>query len=411
MSEVLGIVAEYNPFHNGHLYHIQKTKELTGAKYVVCVMSGNFVQRGNTSIVDKWKKAQMALANGVDLVIELPTVYSVSSAESFAMGAVKILDNLGIVDTMSFGTETDDFAALNNIANVLTEEPREYVNILKEELKKGDSFPKARETALIKFLNDDKRYNDILRNPNNILGIEYLKALKMSKSNINPIAIKREKVYYNDNFIVDDMASATAIRKLMMNKDFHGLIKVVPRNCYETLTKEYEVGNVVFDLQKFEKEIFYALRKMTIDEVAELPDVTEGLEHSIKNAANFCNNINDFIDIVKTKRYTQTRIQRILIFALLGITKKDVLAAKKVIPYARVLGFNKKGKMLLSGIAQNSPKMEVVTSVKRFLDNNTNKTYKRMLELDIFATDIYTLGYKFDSMANLDYTRNMVVEE
>lgn len=411
MSEVLGIVAEYNPFHNGHLYHIQKTKELTGAKYVVCVMSGNFVQRGNTSIVDKWKKAQMALANGVDLVIELPTVYSVSSAESFATGAVKILDNLGIVDTMSFGTETDDFAALNNIANVLTEEPREYVNILKEELKKGDSFPKARETALIKFLNDDKRYNDILRNPNNILGIEYLKALKMSKSNINPIAIKREKVYYNDNFIVDDMASATAIRKLMMNKDFHGLIKVVPRNCYETLTKEYEVGNVVFDLQKFEKEIFYALRKMTIDEVAELPDVTEGLEHSIKNAANFCNNINDFIDIVKTKRYTQTRIQRILIFALLGITKKDVLAAKKVIPYARVLGFNKKGKMLLSGIAQNSPKMGVVTSVKRFLDNNTNKTYKRMLELDIFATDIYTLGYKFDSMANLDYTRNMVVEE
>lgn len=409
MSEVLGIVAEYNPFHNGHLYHIQKTKEQTGAKYVVCVMSGNFVQRGNTSIVDKWTKTQMALANGVDLVLELPTVYSVSSAENFAQGAVKILENLGIVDTISFGTETDDFAALNNIANILAEEPREYTAFLKEGLKQGESFPKAREEALIKYINDDKRYNDILKSPNNILGIEYLKALKKLKSIITPVAIKREKVYYNDDFIVDDLASATAIRKLMMNKDFAGLIKVVPRSCYEILTKEHEVGNVVYDLQRYEKEILYTLRRMTIDEIAELPDVTEGLEHSIKNAANYCNNINDFINIVKTRRYTQTRIQRILIFALLGITKKDIQAAKKVVPYARVLGFNQKGKMLLSGISQKNPKMEVVTSVKRFLDNNSNKTYKRMLDIDIFATDVYTLGYRYDSMANLDYTKNMIM--
>ena len=372
-------------------------------------MSGNFVQRGNTSIVDKWTKTQMALANGVDLVLELPTVYSVSSAENFAQGAVKILENLGIVDTISFGTETDDFAALNNIANILAEEPREYTTFLKEGLKQGESFPKAREEALIKYINDDKRYNDILKSPNNILGIEYLKALKKLKSNITPVAIKREKVYYNDDFIVDDLASATAIRKLMMNKDFAGLIKVVPRSCYEILTKEHEVGNVVYDLQRYEKEILYTLRRMTIDEIAELPDVTEGLEHSIKNAANYCNNINDFINIVKTRRYTQTRIQRILIFALLGITKKDIQSAKKVVPYARVLGFNQKGKMLLSGISQKNPKMEVVTSVKRFLDNNSNKTYKRMLEIDIFATDVYTLGYRYDSMANLDYTKNMIM--
>lgn len=409
MSEVLGVIAEYNPFHNGHLYHIQKTKELTGAKYVVCVMSGNFVQRGNTSIVDKWKKAEMALANGIDLIIELPTVYSVSSAENFAQGAVKILDSLGIVDTISFGTETDDFAALNNIANILAEEPREYADLLKRYLQKGESFPKAREEALIQYLNDDKRYNDILKSPNNILGIEYLKALKKLKSKITPIAIKREKVFYNDNYIVDDFASATAIRKLIMDRDFTGLIKVIPRNCYDVLSKEYEVGNVVFDIQRFEKEILYTLRKMSVEQIAELPDVTEGLEHSLKNAANYCNNIHDFINIVKTKRYTQTRIQRILIFALLGITKKDIQSAKKVVPYARILGFNQKGKMLLSGISQKNPKMEVITSIKRFLDNNSNKTYKRMLEIDIFATDVYTLGYKYDSMANLDYTRNMVM--
>ena len=409
MSEVLGIIAEYNPFHNGHLYHIQKSKEQTGAKFVVCVMSGNFVQRGNTSIVDKWTKAKLAIENGVDLVLELPTIYSVSSAESFAQGAVKILENLGIVDTISFGTETNDFAALNNIATILTEEPKEFVNMLKEDLKQGLSFPKARENALIKYLNDDVRYKDILNSPNNILGVEYLKSLKQIKSKIAPVAIKREKVYYNDNFIVDDFASATAIRKLVANKDFSGLIKVVPRSCYETVLKEFEAGNVVLDLQKFEKEIFYTLRRMSVSEIAELPDVSEGLENTIKNAANFCNDIKDFIDIVKTKRYTQTRIQRILVFALLGITKKDVQTAKKVIPYARVLGFNEKGKLLLSGISQNNPKMQVVTSVKRFLDNNTNKAYKRMMEIDIFSTDVYTLGYRNDSMANLDYTKNMIM--
>lgn len=409
MSEVLGVIAEYNPFHNGHLYHIQKAKEQTGAKYVVCVMSGNFVQRGNTSVVDKWTKTQMALANGIDLVIELPTIYSVSSAESFAQGAVKILENLGIVDTISFGTETDDFAALNNIATIISDEPKEYVGMLKEELKQGVSFPKAREQALIKYLNDDVRYKNILNNPNNILAVEYLKALKQLKSKITPVAIKREKVYYNDNHIVDDLASATAIRRMLINKEFSELIRVVPRFCYETLTKEYEVGNVVFDIHRFEKEIFYTLRKMTVSEIANLPDVSEGLENTIKNAANFCNNINDFINIVKTKRYTQTRIQRILIFALLGITKRDVQAAKKVVPYARILGFNEKGKLLLSGISQNNPKMEVVTSVKRFMDNNANKTYKRMIEIDIFATDVYTLGYRYDSMANLDYTKNMVM--
>ena len=324
-------------------------------------------------------------------------------------GAVKILENLGIVDTISFGTETDDFAALNNLATIITEEPKEYVNMLREELKQGVSFPKAREQALIKYLNDEVRYKDILNSPNNILGVEYLKALKMLKSKITPIAIKREKVYYNDNVIVDDFASATAIRNMVMNKEFARLIKVVPRPTYETILREYEVGNVVLDIQQFEKEIFYTLRRMTVNEIAELPDVSEGLENTIKNAANFCNNIKDFINMVKTKRYTQTRIQRILVFALLGITKKDVQAAKKVVPYARVLGFNEKGKLLLSGISQNNPKMDVITSVKRFMDNNTNKTYKRMLEIDIFATDVYTLGYRNDSMANLDYTKNMIM--
>lgn len=412
-NRVLGIIAEYNPFHNGHMYHLQKAKEQSGAQYCICVMSGNFVQRGNTSIVNKWKKAEMALLNGVDLVIELPTIYSVASAEGFSLGAIKLLNNLKIVDAISFGTETSDFAALNNISSIVNEEPMKYKSILNSELKKGLSFPKARENALMLYLNDNKRYDNILNTPNNILAIEYLKALKKIKSTIQPIPIKREKVYYNDNVIVDEFASATAIRKLLKNEEFSEIRKVVPKSTYQILKKETELGNVVLDLSRYEKEIIYNLRRMTVSEIAELPDVNEGLEHSLKNAANSSNDITNLINIVKTKRYTVTRIQRILICALLGITKRDVGMAKKAEPYIRVLGFNEKGKELISRINKQNPKATVITSVKKFQDKNNNnknsKIYKRLLDIDIFSTNVYTMACKSESLANLDYTKNMVI--
>ena len=412
-NRVLGIIAEYNPFHNGHMYHLQKAKEQSGAQYCICVMSGNFVQRGNTSIVNKWKKAEMALLNGVDLVIELPTIYSVASAEGFSLGAIKLLNNLKIVDAISFGTETSDFAALNNISSIVNEEPMKYKSILNSELKKGLSFPKARENALMLYLNDNKRYDNILNTPNNILAIEYLKALKKIKSTIQPIPVKREKVYYNDNVIVDEFASATAIRKLLKNEEFSEIRKVVPKSTYQILKKETELGNVVLDLSRYEKEIIYNLRRMTVSEIAELPDVNEGLEHSLKNAANYSNDITNLINIVKTKRYTVTRIKRILICALLGITKRDVGMAKKAEPYIRVLGFNEKGKELISRINKQNPKATVITSVKKFQDKNNNnknsKIYKRLLDIDIFSTNVYTMACKSESLANLDYTKNMVI--
>ncbi len=409
MNRVLGIIAEYNPFHNGHMYHLEKAKEQSGAQYSICVMSGNFVQRGNTSILNKWKKAEMALKNGIDLVIELPTIYSVASAESFSLGAIKLLDSLKIVDAISFGAETDDFAALNNISNIAFEEPKKYKDLLNKELKKGISFPQARENALMLYLDDNKRYANILNSPNNILAIEYLKSLKKIKSTIQPIPIKREKVYYNENTIVDEFASATAIRNLLKNKQFSEIRKVVPKDTYEILSKESELENIVLDLSAYEKQIIYNLRKMSVEEIAQLPDVNEGLEHSIKNAASFSNNIKDFINIVKTKRYTQTRIQRILICALLGITKRDVIMGKRAIPYIRVLGFNEKGKELISRISKANPKAQVITSVKKFEKQNNNKTYKRLLDIDIFSTNIYTMACKNDSIANLDYTKNMVI--
>ena len=409
MSRVLGIIAEYNPFHNGHLYHIAKSKQETGAQYVVAVISGNFVQRGNTSIINKWKKARMALLNGVDLVIELPTIYSVSSAENFAEGAIKILNSLGVVDTISFGMETNDISTLNNIANVLYNEPKEYITILSHELKKGNSYPKARENALMMYLNDIKRYANVLSGSNNILGIEYLKAMRRTKSTITPIGIKREKVLYNDKYIVDEFASATAIRKMLITKELNDISKVMPRNSYLILGEELKNGHYVIDLSIFEKEIIYTLRKMSAEEISKLPDVTEGLENSIKNAADSCNTLDELINIVKTKRFTQTRIQRILIYALLGIDKKQMEISKKIMPYVRVLGFNNKGKELISEIMALNPKLNMVTSVKKYIDTVASKNLREMLEKDILATNIYTLGYYSDSYSNLDYTNKIEI--
>ena len=307
MARVLGVIAEYNPFHNGHLFHLKKAYEETESDYIVAVISGNFVQRGNVSCVNKWKKAEMALRCGVDLVIELPCVYSISSAENFAQGAIKLLNSLNIVKTVSFGTETSDFAALNNIANLLIEEPKEYINILHEELRKGVSFPKAREKAVLEILDDDIRYKNVLSGSNNILGIEYLKALKRQRSSMKPYMVKREKVFYHDDEVIDNFASATGIRKLIYNGEHEEVSRLMPSEAYNILIEEIRRQHLLLDLSQFEKIIIYNLRNMSLKEISNLPDVSEGLEYTIKNAANSCNNLAELINILKSKRYTRNQ--------------------------------------------------------------------------------------------------------
>ena len=408
MSNVLGIVAEYNPFHNGHLHHLIESKKQSNANYTVAIISGNFVQRGDVSIIDKWSKAQMAIQNGIDLVIELPTLYSISSAENFAYGSMRILDSLKVVSAVSFGSENADIEVLDKFANVLYEEPKEFISVLNHELSKGISYPKASENALLLYLNDIRKYANILSSPNNILAIEYLKALKKLKSNMIPIAIPRHKVNYNSTRIVDGIASATAIRQMLITRNTQNIHKVLPESSYEILNDCISNGQYVASIAQYEKEIIYILRKMTIEEISNIPDVSEGLEHLIKEASNSCNTIQEFINIVKSKRYTQTRIQRILVYALLGITKKDMVTLNKTAPYIRVLGFNSKGRDLLSSIVSANPKLNIITSVKKFMDSNSNKNLSSLLEKDIFATNVYTLGYEYDSISNLDYTKKLI---
>lgn len=408
MGKVLGIVGEYNPFHNGHLYHLEQSKKMTSSNYTVAIMGGNFTQRGSTSLIDKWSKAEAAIQNGIDLVIELPVLYTTSSAENFADGAIKILDSLKVVDYISFGAETSDVDILNKFADVLYNEPRKYKILLSHELSKGFSYPKARENALMIYLNDIRKYVNVLSSPNNILGIEYLKALKKYKSNIMPISIARYESAYNDSSYSGNIASATAIRNIIKNNGFDILRRLLPSSSYNILIKNIKQGHIIPDISVFEKQIIYNLRKMETPEIAMLPDVTEGLEFSIKKAANSCNNLIELLNIIKSKRYTSTRIQRILLYALLGITKKDIDISKKTTPYIRVLGLNNRGKFLISEIAKANPKLEIITSVKRFYDNNTNKNLKLMLNKDIFATNVYTIGYEDDSWSNLDFTKKII---
>ncbi len=409
MGKVLGIVAEYNPFHNGHLYHLEQSKKITGSNYTVAIIGGNFTQRGSTSLIDKWSKAEIAIQCGIDLVIELPVLYSISSAENFAEGAIKILDSLKVVDYVSFGTETENLEILNQCANVLYREPKEYKTLLSHELKKGLSFPKARENALMMYLNDIRKFANILSSPNNILAIEYLKALKKLKSPIEPINILRYETSYNDPRVSANIASSTAIRNIIKNNGFKSLPNLIPIPSYSSIIKNLGLGHIVPDISVFEKEIIYNLRKMSLQEISELPDVSEGLESSIKNAANSCNTLVELLNIIKSKRYTSTRLQRILLYALLGITKKDIALSKKVQPYVRVLGLNNRGKFLISEIAKANPKLEIVTSVKKFIDENSNqKNLMSLLNKDIWATNVYTIGYQNDSWNNLDFTKKIV---
>lgn len=406
MGKVLGIIGEYNPFHNGHLYHLEQSKRMTGANYTVAIMSGNFTERGSTALINKWSRTEIALNNGIDLVIELPVLYATSSAEGFAEGAVKILNSLKVVDYISFGAETSNIDILQEIANILYAEPKNYKALLAQELNKGLSFPKSRENALMLYLNNEK-YSNIISSPNNILGIEYIKALKKLKSNIKPISIARFEAGYNDTSYTGNIASATAIRNIVKNGGFDILKRLLPDSSFSILLNDIKMGYVIPDLSVFEKQIIYNLRKMSIAEIAELPDVSEGLEFAIKKSATSCNNLTDLLDNIKSKRYTLTRLQRILLYSLLNITKKDMALSKKINPYIRVLGFNERGKFLLSEISKANPKLEIITSVKQFVDNNTNRNLQILLDKDIWATNVYSLGYEGSASGNLDFTKQI----
>ena len=330
--KICGIVAEYNPFHNGHKFQIEQTKKLTGCDTVIAIMSGNFIQRGMPALFDKWTRAKMAIENGVDLVIELPTCYATSSAEYFAHGAIGIMDAFNCVEYLSFGSRYNDIEVLKRIASVLHSEPEEYKKILQKELKKGTSYPIARSNALKNFLKkefDSKILENILLDSNNILGIEYLKALLTYDSPITPCAIERIGGDYLSTNIVGNICSATGIREMLQNNNLNRLPDVVPENSLKLIQAQLTLGKSPMTMKHFEKEILFLLRKLSSNELSEISDVTEGLENVLKKAVTEGFDIDDLIEKIKTKRYTKTRVQRILIHTLLRNKKIYFTRAKR----------------------------------------------------------------------------------
>ena len=395
---VTGIIVEYNPFHNGHLYHIEKSKEITGSDYIVAVMSGNFVQRGEPAVLDKWSRTKTALENGCDMVLELPTVYATSSAEFFSKSAVKILDDSNIVDFLCFGSESGDIKELNKIANILYEEPQIYKSFLKKELDKGIVFPKARLNALKNFTNINQ---DTLENPNNILGIEYLKALKGFNSSITPETVTRNSVNYHSNEKMNNIASASGIRNAVKNGDFEFIKETLPENTYNILVDSINNNSSPIDIDEFSPALNYILRTTSLDELKSIWDITEGLENRIYKALNSNFNVSEIINFTKTKRYTYTKIQRAMLHILLNIKTKDMenYTQNGFSQYIRVLGFKQKSSILVKKLTEKS-NIPVVLNINKDFEK-LNPLAKKMLETEIMATDIYYLGTKNKSFKPL----------
>ncbi|MDI3501700.1 MAG: hypothetical protein PWP22_1471, partial [Thermoanaerobacter sp.] len=351
-------------------------------------------------IVDKWKRTQMALKAGIDLVIELPVVYATSTAENFAYGAVKLLDSLKIVDCISFGSEKGDLNELTKIAEILLEEPIYYRKALKEYLKSGITFAKARELALQKVINNNE-IEKILQTSNNILAIEYLKSLKKIGSSITPFTIKRKGSLYTSLELKGEFASASSIRKHIFEKGLEGLEKYIPDFTKEILQSSFEKKQGPVSLEEFSNILIYLLRNHI--PLNHIFDVSEGLENKIYKASYKTNNVEELMKLVKSKRYTESRIRHILIHLLLNIDKQ-IFKEFDGPNYIRVLGFNEKGKEMLREIKKKSP-LPIITKVSQYKEKLSNT---KMFEKDLFATDIYTLAYKNSSIAGLDFIHPLI---
>lgn len=416
--KVLGIVAEYNPFHNGHLYHLEQSKAACGADCAVCVMSGNFIQRGEPALAEKRARAEMALRAGIDLVLELPVVYAMSSAEYFAHASVKILDSLGAVDFLSFGSEAGSLDALDAIAEVLVREPPEFTEPLKKSLSEGLSYPSAREAALRACFQALKapavKAEDIMKNSNNILGIEYLKALKRIRSGITPFTVKRSGNSYNTGLLTGSISSATAIRRHIAQNPgdscLKGLDNALPPSSLEILEREFRLGKGPVFPGSFSPILLSCLRRMTVDEIRDLPYVSEGLENRIKEAAENTLSLEGLTDAIGTRRYTDTRIRRVLFSLLTGMKgwEFDRFNEAGGPQYIRILGFSEKGRKLLSA-ARKKALLPIITKAADYKDSG-DPLLARMLEIEAAATDQYVLAFKSPlyGRAGLEFTGNVI---
>lgn len=397
---LLGLIVEYNPFHNGHKYHLEKSKEITKATHTIAIMSGSFLQRGEPALFDKYTRAEMAVKSGVDLVIELPTLYACQSAEIFAHGAITTLNSLNCINSICFGSEEGDVKILNTIAEILVKEPVEFKSDLKNFLNEGLVFPIARSKALYKYIKSHNLLNlsedqlqKVLNSSNNILGIEYIKSLIKLNSDINPYTISRIASEYNSVDIVSNVCSATAIRNSLKNSLNLQLIEnVVPPSTFNEINNKINNNfNPVFDYMFY--DILSSIIIRDYENLDNYFEVNEGIENKIYSNIFISSNLEELTNSTKSKRYTMTKIKRTLNNILLGITKEDIIKVKDLssVPYIRVLAFNDKGREIIKKIKTHSD-IEIITKFSK-VNHIDNDIFKTLIKYDLKSSNMYNLIY------------------
>lgn len=392
--KVTGIIAEYNPFHNGHAYHIEQVRKKTGAEYIIAIMSGNFVQRGGPAIADKFVRAKMALLAGADLVIELPTVAATASAETFARTGVNILAATDVVTHLGFGCETNNLELLKKIATLFIEEPAEYQNLLLSFFKEGLTYPVARAKAASIIFSDIKdAVDETLNNPNNILAIEYLKALNQLNTDITPCPILRQGNHYHDSELTSQMSSATAIRSQIYSKNMNVVWPQIPQKA-GTVLQEYFAEHVPLKENDFSAILHYKLL-LSQNTLENYFDCKGDMANRIANNLEKYTCFSDFADMLKSKNQTHTSICRALTHILLDIREDDVqhLKATNYAPYIRVLGFRKSASHLLTKL--KTAKVPVITKLSEGQEqillhqDSISQSRSRILQIDIDSSHIF----------------------
>ena len=390
-----GIVAEFNPFHNGHKFLIDSVKG--EGDTVTVVMSESFVQRGECACVSPYARTQMALKCGADLVLSLPVPYATASAERFALGGVSVLGGLGCVDALAFGSESGNTEILKKCADVLVTD--EFSNILEKYLNDGVSFPVARQKAVEEISGSDVA--EALSSPNNILGVEYIKAINKLGLNMGVKLVTRKGVDHDSKTSNGKFCSASAIRENLIAGKFIG--EYLPEDAREIMGKEIENYKAPAAISNLETAIIYKLRSMSVEDFKELPDVSEGLEYRLFDAVKNSSYLEEILEKVKTKRYTHSRIRRIIICAFLGIKKSDVLAP---VPFIRVLGFNENGAKILKK-AKETATLPIITKASEVFALGENA--KRIFELECFARDMLSLALPVRDEFGKEMTDKIIV--
>ena len=376
--KLAAIICEYNPLHNGHIEHIRYTKQTTNCDGLICVMSGNFVQRGEPAILDKYTRTLAALKSGADMVIELPTVFAVSGADIFADGAVRIINSIKDCSVLSFGSESGNLDGLINAAQNLKDESIEYKMAIKQNLNKGVSYPKARSAAANEVFGQD--FESLISSPNNILAIEYIKALIRYNSAVAPLTLKRMGSGYNETKIKGELDSASAIRTAVKNGSWQNICSV-PNDLKTLYNDNYFDFSIM--LQGLSDICLYSIISANSEQLKNICDYTEGIENRIINKAIKYHNLEDLAANIKTKRYTLARLKRMLLYPSLNITKELMNNAKKCPPYANVLGIKKEKKEMLT-------KLPIFTITrKKDLEKITDSDTLDMLKVNILADDLY----------------------